>query len=535
MPQSSVTVAQEISEFGGDSAELKRLRSTHAVYNVYSPHWDLCLAAYEGGPDFANEAHIFRHFRENEDDFRDRSKRLHYINYCDQLVDFYTNFIFSETIDRNGGSNQDWYDKFVQDVDCCGTSLDSYMRRISDEVQVFGIVYTLVDAPPLPPGTNSLTKQQEMDAQLRPYWVYIRPAEVMDWITDDFDKFTYVKRRQIINRVGAGGEIRTYEKYTEFFPDKIVTTDVDITDSTHPLVQTPVALPNALGAIPIYVHRYKRSKRYPFMGNSFLRDFAYNNREIMNMTSLLQEFLYRQCFNLLVKEVQSGVPITSQQDGVLGTSNVMEVPRGAVMPEYLSPPSDPAKFIQAERQSIKEEMFNRAAQDSMNQLFNGQGASGFSKAQSFSKTVPFIAVRADELEKSENWLMEATLQRLGKDWDGRVKYKDHYDVTNLTDAMTQFIMITRDMGMPSPTFDKVQLKRFVKEFDGKIQPDVLKKIEDEIEAMDYDAWKTIQQQALIGQPKSPADQQKPKSTGTMSEIEKEANNQGTGATKKLNN
>lgn len=523
-----------------EAKEIERLRSTHNLYKVYADQWETYLGAYEGGPEFASSNNIFRHFRENEQDFIDRAKRLHYINYCEQLVDFFTNFIFSETIDRNAGDGDTaFYEEFCENVDNKGNSIDEYMRMVSDEGQVFGMCYTLVDtpvAPAVPEGTV-LTKQQEIDNNIRPYWCFIRPDEILDWLVDDYDNFTYVKRRQVVSGLDASRNISVREKYTEFFTDQIRVTEVDITDATKPQLGTPITTANTVGKIPLYVHRHKRSKRYPFMGNSFIRDFAYNNREIMNLTSLLQEFLYRQCFNLLAKEVDSAIPLISSQEGVIGTSNVIEYPKGARAPGYISPPADPAKFIQEERQLIKTEMFSRAAQDAMKDMYNGEGASGFSQAQSFSKTVPFISRRADILEAAENALMELTMERVSKEWKGRVKYKDHYEITNVTDAMTQFVMLTRDLSLPSETFDKTELKRFVKEFDGKLSPEVVDKIEKEIEAMDYPKWKELQEQALIGQPKqdgnSPAAQQKAKGSGTMKEAQAEAKSPNTGATKKV--
>jgi hypothetical protein len=522
-----------------EAKEIERLRSTHNVYKIYADQWETYLGAYEGGPDFANSNNIFRHFRENEQDFIDRAKRLHYINYCEQLVDFFTNFIFSETIDRNAGTGDtSFYEDFCKNVDNKGNSIDEYMRLVSDEGQVFGMCYTLVDAPAGPEGVV-LTKQQEIDNKIRPYWTFIRPDEILDWLVDDFDNFQYAKRRQVVSRLDASNNIQVCEKYTEFFVDQIRITEVDITDQTKPQLGVPQTVANTVGKIPLYVHRHKRSKRYPYMGNSFIRDFAYNNREIMNLTSLLQEFLYRQCFNLLAKEVDSAIPLISSQEGVIGTSNVIEYPKGATAPGYISPPADPAKFIQEERQLIKSEMFSRAAQDAMSSIYNGEGASGFSQAQSFSKTVPFISRRADVLEAAENALMALTMERVGKTWAGRVKYKDHYEITNVTDAMTQFLMLTRDLSIPSETFDKTELKRFVKEFDGKLAPDVVDKINREIEAMDYEGWKNLQEQALIGQPKqqpegnSPAAQQKAKGSGTMKEAQAEAKSPNTAATKKL--
>lgn len=535
MPQKSVTVAKDISEFGGDSEELKRLRSTHTLYELYVQQWSLYLGAYEGGPDFANEQNIFRHFRENEDDFRDRTRRIHYLNYCEPIVDFYTNFIFSETIDRDGGDAKDFFQDFILDVNRKGDTINTYMRKVSDETQVFGMVYTLVDAPPTPQPGQVITKQQEQEMGIRPYWVFMRPDEVMDWAVDDFENFIYLKRREIKTHLDPQAKSpATVEVYTEWYEDRIVTTQCDITDPTHPILAAPVEVVNTMGMIPIHVHRYKRSRRYPFVGNSFLRDFAYNNREIMNLTSLLQEFLYRQCFNLLAKEVESSIPITSQQDGIFGTSNVLEYPKGAKQPQYLTPPADPAHFIQEERELIKQEMFARASQD-LKQLGNGSASSGFSQAQSFSKTVPFIAVRASNLEHDENALMGLTMKRMNKKWNGTIKYKDHYEITNVTDAMTQFMTLARDLQLPSETFTKVGLLRLVKQYDNKFPADVMNKITTEIQGMDFGKWQEIQKEALVGAPKSPGEQQKPKSSGTMAEIESEAKTPNTAATKKLKN
>jgi len=269
------------------------------------------------------------------------------------------------------------------------------------------------------------------------------------------------------------------------------------------------------------------------MGNSFLRDFARSARRILNLTSLLDEFLYRQCFNILAKEVDTSIPLRDQEDGSVGTSNVLEYPKGASAPAYLSPPVEPAKFIQEERQRLANEMFKRAAQDFLNELFNGEKSSGFSQAQSFAKTVPHIAHRADILEKTENALMTLTCKIVGKEWDGKVRYKDRYEITNITDAMTQLLMVFRDLQMPSETFVKEELKRLARELDGKLPQDVMAKILKEIEDMDFAKWQETQKEALVGKSKSPGDQQKDKSTGTVSEVAAESRTPGA-ATKKLN-
>lgn len=506
----------------GDRSEIDRLRTTHEMWRQYAPLWDMNLASYEGGPDFANERNIFRHFRENYEDYRDRAARLHYLNYCAPLVDFFTNFIFNEPIERSGGDQDAWFKDFSKNVDLRGHTIDDYMRQICDEKQIFGMVYTLVDTPSLPLGVT-LSKQAEKEMGVQPYWVCIRPDEIIDWVVDDFDNFEYCKRRQITNEITDSGEIHIIEKYTEFYKDKVLIRGVDVTDPAKPKLTPQEKLVNPYGYIPLVVHRYKRSKRYPFMGNSFLRDFSYNNREILNLTSLLQEFLYRQCFNILAKEVDANIPLKDQEDGVVGTSNTIEVPKGAGMPQYITPPADPAQFIQSERNMIKVEMFARAAQETVNLLYNGEKSSGFSQAQQFSKTVPFIAFRADALEQEENKLMQLTMRAMNKKWNGRIKYKDRYEITNVNDAMVQLKVLLRDLLLPSETFVKTELKRMVHEFDGKLEAATLAKVEKEIDEMDFSQWQLVQEQALTGQSEhksSPAAQQETKQSGTMAEVNK---------------
>lgn len=516
--------------------EVTRLREQNPLFTLYGPEWDLYLSAYEGGPDFCKAENLFKHLRENEDDYTDRVNRLHYLNYCEPLVDFFTNFIFTETIARDGGTNTDFYTDFINNVNRKGDNVVDFMKMVSDDTQIFGMSYVLVDTPRIPHlnGEVQVLSQAQAEEQgIKPYWVLIKPNEVIDWVTDEFEVLEYLKRCQPIAK-NVGGTTRQYEKYTEWYPDHIVVSMVDVTNSRKPTLVDQENFPNTLNMIPVEVIRHKRSKRYRYMGNSFLRDFAYNNREVMNLTSLLQEFLYRQAFNILAKETEGGIPFRDQSDGSIGTANVLEYPKGATAPAYITPPADPAQFISEERQRLINEMFKRASQDMMNELFNGEKSSGFSQAQSFSKTVPFIASRADTLEKAENALMVLTLRLMGQTWDGTVKYKDRYELTNITDAITQLTSVFRDLMMPSPTFVKTELWKLVQELDGKIPPDDMLKIKKEIEAMDFEEWQQNQLDALVGKGggTSPAEQQTSKSTGTMAEAAAEANNTPS-ATKKL--
>lgn len=475
--------------------EIARLRSTNALYDVYAPEWSFYLAAYEGGREFANENNIFRYPREHEDDWRERLKRAHYHNYCERLVDFFTDFIYCETIDRNGGKNNDFFGQFITNVNRKGEDLDSFMRQVSDDMQIFGMSYVLVDAPQAP--QTPISKADEERLGLKPYWVLIKPLEILDWVTDEFDKYLYVKRCQTMT-IMEGPSRRLVERYTEFFPDRITVKDIDITEAKRPAIIERGTISNKLGEIPIEVLRYKRSKKDRFMGTAFLRDISYNNREVMNVTSMEQEFLYKQCFNVLAIERDSQQELQDQQDGEWGLSNAVYYPQGGKPPQYIRPDSKPAEHMMKYRQDCVNEMYKRAAQDMVNELFNGGKASGFSKSMSFSTTVPYIASRASSLESFEGRLFTRTLKYVNKTWDGKVKYKDRYEITNLTDAITQLGTLFKDLQMPSETFVKAELKRLVHEFDGKIPTADMAKIENEIDDLNFIEWSDTQKLAYIG-------------------------------------
>jgi hypothetical protein len=509
--------------------QIKQLRSTHELWDKYSPRWDFYLSAYEGGEEFAKPSNISIHPRENEDDYNERVKRLHNMNYCELLVSFFTNFIFNESIERSGGTNQDFFDTFTKDVNRKGEKIDSFMRQVSDDMQIFGMSYVLVDAPQVSEGI--VTKGQEDEQGIRPYWVLVKPLEILDWVTDHFDKFLYVKRVQCMDAM-VGGERKKLEVYTEFYEDEVVISRVDVTKSMNPELLDVVTMPNTLGEVPLRVARYKRGKIDPFVGISFLRDFAGNNREILNLTSLLQEFLYRQAFNILAKE-SDGLDDENSPELDIGANNLLTHPKGTKAPSYISPPVDPAQFIQAERSRIKAEMLAIASQDIVSEMANGEKSSGFSQAQSFYKTVPFISTRADTLEELENSLMVLTMKRISKTWDGKIRYKDRYELTNLTDALTQLQILIRDFQMPSETFVKEALKRAVFEYDSKLPDDKKAMISKEVEGFNFKQWMETQKEALVGKSLSPGDQQKPKQKGTAAESAATANNQPDSATNKV--
>jgi hypothetical protein len=370
------------------------------------------------------------------------------------------------------------------------------MADVSNDVQIFGMAYGLVDAPPRPEGVKVVTKADEKAFGLKPYWVSVRPTEVLDWGVDEFDKYVYWKRKQNVETTDGLGRKVEIERYTEWTPTTITVTDITKVQNVEKAVQTQ--RPNGLKKVPVTPIRYTRSKEDPFMGLSFVRDLAMDNIAVMNLTSLLDEFLYKQCFNILAMEMNGELPKADQEDGAMGTSNVLTYPQGMKAPQYITPSSEPANKISEERRTIVAEMYRRAAQDTVNELFNGGGSSGFSKAQSFRTTVPRIANRAEILETFEIQMFQLTYEYLGETWNGKIAYKDHYEITNISDALAQMQTLFSELLIPSPTFAKEEMLRMVSLFDGKLAPDVLKQIRNEIQTADMTEWSDLQKLHYLG-------------------------------------
>lgn len=482
--------------------EIKRLRSTHELYDKYLPRWQFYLDSYEGGDDYtSNTVYLDQHFREADQDYKDRLKRAHLLNYCETLTDFTTDYIFADAINRHGGDNDaadTFYTDFLADVNKKGEDVDTFMRQVCTETKIFGEVFVLVDSPTV---ASRLTKAQEQRLGIRPYWVLIRPTEMLDWVYDPFDKMLYMKRQQIVEFMD-GTTKRTVERYYEWTPEQVKITDVDITQGVDkPVLGAPQNIDNRLAqkVVPIQRFIYQRSMKDRGMAVSYLIDIARNNREVYNLTSLLQEFLYRQCFNMLAMESDPNETDEEESQSSFGTTNVLLFPKDAKhAPHYVSPPVDPAKFIAQERQLIVQEMYKRTHQDLVNELTNGNKASGHSKQMSFSTTVPKIAAMADILERGEMALMSLTYLYRKQTWKGKIKYKDRYEITNLTDAMQQLQTLFKDMQLQSDTFIKQQMIRMVHEFDGKIPADQMKQIEKEINNMNMTEWYATQKLAYIG-------------------------------------
>lgn len=481
-----------------DKKEIERLRSKCQDYKDNENRWKFLLRSYEGGENYIGEDTLFRHPREASTDYDQRVKRAHYPNYCAPLVDFVPEYIFSQDVERDAPQDlKDEYEAFKRDVDKAGTELNTFMQTVGEDMRIFGKVYILVDKPSKPEDEGEISVQRERELGLTPYLVLVRPLEVLDWRTDSRGNLIYLKRVECTS-LEQGDSYVDVERYTEWTKQQLKISLVDVTDKDEPkLMGAARLLPNAWKQIPFVPVYFKRKKSNRDLGHSFLEDIAYQNRAVFNQTSLIDEFLYRQCFNILAMPAKQGVPYKEQVEGNVGTANTLEIPPDAQhLPQYITPPVDPAEFIQKEREITVREMYRQAAQDLISEMMSPGRQTGDSQRVQFSRTVPVINKTADALQYAERQAMVLWATMQSKTWDGgKISYKDDYSVTNLLDLLTQLGVIFNTLHLWSPTFIKEEWKRVVREFDGKIDAETLAKIITEIDKLSEDDLKLQMAQA----------------------------------------
>ena len=104
----------------------------------------------------------------------------------------------------------DFYTVFLQDVDKQGVGIDAFAQDLLRQVLAKGITFILVDLPPVEDG-KPLSRQDEIDLGIRPYWAHIHADNLIAW---DVEVINGVKelaririREEVSEKSGDFGEV----------------------------------------------------------------------------------------------------------------------------------------------------------------------------------------------------------------------------------------------------------------------------------------------------------------------------------------
>ena len=425
--------------------------SRHEFHRAFLNRWRFYLDSYEGGQDYLEAGYLFRHFRENELDYRDRLMRSYYYNFCKTVVDAYIAQIFHQSngIFRDDGGTRD-YARFLSDIDGKGSDIQSFMReQVAPAAQIFGHVHVLVDRPVM--DRQPVSRAEENALSIRPYCAVIYPESLVDFRLDGNGGFLWARILESGPDAADPFDIEdngTRSRYRTWTADAWFLHDADgelISSGEH-----------RLGRVPLITVFNVESRKYLRFGVSALGDIAPINRSIYNWCSLNDEFLYRQCFNILAIPQSPGGKVRK-----IGTTSALTFPYDAAKtPFYLYPPVEPGKYLLENINDAIEQIY-RIAVLGMNEIRSArQVESELSKAYDFHRANQHMLKKARNLEKAE-----VEIGVIWGLWENRpgfsptVEYPREFNIVSLAEQLkTDFELIQADI---SDTFTKTLKKRVV--------------------------------------------------------------------------
>jgi len=418
-----------------------QLAATHPEYASEVRKANFCLAAYAGGPDFVTAGNLFRHFRENPADYEDRLLRAYYTNYCRAVVRSYLNHISRRPpYVATSAALADTLGEFTANVDRRGTTLTEFLfEQLAPLVLAMGWCGVLVDEPRKSPRLRSLADDRE--ARVFPYLAIVTPDRITNWDIDEFGNFNWVRIRQPIQSDPdplapmarrAGFEYLTWTREQWFVHDA----DANLAASGS----------HNLRRVPLVVVYTERNLSREIAGVGLLNDIAYINREILNISSLIQEFLYRQCFNILAVPGRVNAAGEGTESFTLGVSNLLEYDAGSNgVPSYITPPTDPAEYLQKEREILIAEIYRTAIIADFSDA-NVRAQSGLSKEFDFHNANRSLAKIASNWEKATTKLLQIAFAWLGLEGETAVEFNKEFNIRDIAADLAN-ALAARNVGL----------------------------------------------------------------------------------------
>ena len=430
--------------------------SRHEGYETFCAQWGFFLDSYEGGDDYLRGNYLFRHLKEDEESFEDRRARAYYYNFCRTVVDTYIAHLFRKgsAIFRDTQRSSEWA-RFLANVDRKGNDMTAFVQeQVAPAAQIFGHVHVIVDKPP---ANVAVASRAEEEAKgIRPYLVVVHPENLVDFCEDTSGVLVWARVRE-----PAPVESDPFAEETSDAPQYVYRTWTRTGWTLHDEQDRLIASgEHKLGRVPLVTVYNVASRKYPRQGVSALSDIAPINRSIFNWCSLNDEFLYRQCFNILAIP---DYPLAGKRRR-LGTGNALTFPPDAAKtPYYIYPPVEPGEYLLRNIESAIEQIYRLAVLQAVSAREVRRAQSGVSKAYDFHMTNQNLAKKARNLEAAEE-----EIARLWGVWQGlegfapRVEYPSDFSLQELSeDLRTDFNLLKMDI---SGSFNKAVKKRITSRY-----------------------------------------------------------------------
>lgn len=426
-------------------------------YKEQLPDWKLFSESYIGGRDWAHEGNLFRHAREDEQDFKKRLERCTFINYCRPLIDIYVGFIYGSQLDIDRSLlNSPGVEEFLVNVNFCNETMNDFMEQCAIDAMIFGYSGILIDSPKNDETIISVADAQS--AQMRSYLQKICPTQVCSWAFDRFGRLEWIRIKENpednpnpFEQVKPKAEIsRIWTKQDWFLVDK---NGKILEQSTH-----------GLGVVPFVTVPFSKHLKYRMLGLSFLIDIARINRLLVNFVSYIDEFCSKQAFPFLAVPQDPAAPIAEGQ--VISANNAFPYPQTSNPPSYVSPATDPATFMHTFiKDFFVREIYRLAKLE--HRILNEQ--SGVAKEMDFHQTNALLTNFGRNLEMAETQILQIRALWDDVSFSGSVDYPDDFNVASLEADLDSALKVEEIYAGHSATFISEHLKRLAKRIEPKLQ------------------------------------------------------------------
>lgn len=381
--------------------------------------YDLLSDSYFGSGGFETGDYLIPHTRELAERYSRRQTMAYYCNYVKPVVNAHVNPIFKTSPTREIKSGK-LYADFLENVDGKKTTMNSFMKEISKQAKLNGVMFVVVDAPNIEGQTLSLAKVKEN--RLYPYLYSVHPKNVKDYALDNYGNLIYIEYTlKVVELVGT--EKKSYSQTWKWTNTNWSKTDVNGNE---------IRGINSIGTIPIVPVFGALCEEGQLIPQSEIYSIAKTNYSLYNACSELRERNRNQAFSILTFPVADDNMEVINNINV-GTSDMLVYADGSQKPEFITPDAEPSDMLKSEITMMIQEIYRMASL----QLVTGiqTQASGISKEWDNLQLFQTIAEFSDKIQESERKIAHIFGEYVGENISVVISYNKQFGIADPTETL----------------------------------------------------------------------------------------------------
>lgn len=492
-------------------ADVKFLANRHPVWLKQWELWEKRIRFYFDDDIEKEEGKalfLTRGRDEAVDLYRDRVAISEVVSESAKAHNKMTDTVFTEEITRSWKLNKD-LDALQSNVDGQFTTASEFMKSVSPYVIALGVYHVLIDKPKLPAKDESIggkivrvvkefvTAEDERNAGVRnPFWLKISPTEVVNWALDEQNLLMWVMIRMERSRIDEEGKSHKVIEYTKWNRDKWERWELEKSTENNAEKKLQVVRKSngvhALGIVPLVPIYFRRTKT-PMVGKGLSAD-AYR-ADLMKVRAESD-----QQWDAHVHAHPTLVVVSDRDMGEIGvgTNNYIKLGKMETA-EYIAMPDSAFAALSKIITGLEEKIARHQGQDPLGVLVSKPAqATGIARAWSFLTSEEMQLVNlAKGMSAGERGIWEVSSRWLetdthGPQWQvfhaingGIIEYPSKFMITQPKEMLEEFTGVRNQI--QSPTFLRNLAKRIVIAYARNVDENELKKIMEEVDALDFGA------------------------------------------------